>query len=826
MRKLWIFLFILGCNSVFSQKTMHGQVIDYDTAVPIAFAKIKYNHKTIVSNWEGKFSIEIQDSTEPLLFTYNGYFDKTYYQTLGQKSILIKMIANQKKKSQEIFTENKVNTIIKKVIETKPSNQPEKALSSFEYKNYEHLLVSANPDSISGKIDTIIKKNFFGNKRVRLDSSNFKFKKFVEKQHLYQTEKVNLIQYNGSRSKETVLASRMAGFKHPLYEYLGLNLVSYSLYENKLDILGVSVHNPISNYGRKLYVFKIIDTVKVEGRTAFRIYFQPKKLSSNRLRGLLYIDSESNAICKAYFRIYGMATINVLYTFNYLKEHKIWFAEKRKITVVKGTNSEDLTILGNTISFSSGIEGINSNASDHVYLKLESTPYDIKINQSVAFKNPFIKIEVPEKSMTIPDSYWKNFKKDTIDVRKIPTYTSLDSISEAAKVEYKIFLGKKIYNGYFPVKYVDVDLKSLVKYNNFEGFRFGLGGVTSDKLSDTYKISGYAAYGLKDRKLKYDITPSYLLDKETNTWASASYTDDLKEIGQVQFATEPRRFKVYDSRPINISTFYNHKTFAAFIESSYVAKTNVYFGISRSAITPLFDYNFVAHDKTYANFNVTSVQLALQWNPYSEYMQTATGRFEIEKKYPKIALQLTKSIANLMGDDFDFSKIDVRIINEIPYLSGQNTSFILQGGIAIGDVPITHLYSVAPNNLNKDSMLKRITFAGKNSFETMYYNEFFSSKYVSFQTRHTFNKVKLGYKINPLFSIVTRMAFGTMDKPEQHLGFDYKTLEKGFFESGVEANQIFKGLGLTFFYRYGPNGLPKFEDNLSLKISYVLDLGF
>ena len=201
-------------------------------------------------------------------------------------------------------------------------------------------------------------------------------------------------------------------------------------------------------------------------------------------------------------------------------------------------------------------------------------------------------------------------------------------------------------------------------------------------------------------------------------------------------------------------------------------------------------------------------------------------QFEIEKKYPKIALQFTKSIANLMGDDFDFAKIDIRIVNEIPYLSGQNTSFILQGGIALGDLPITHLYSVAPNNLNKDSMLKRITFAGKNSFETMYYNEFFSSKYVSFQTRHTFTKVKLGYKINPQFSIVTRMALGTMDKPEQHLGFTYKTLEKGFFESGVEANQIFKGLGLTFFYRYGPNGLPKFEDNLSLKISYVLDLGF
>jgi hypothetical protein len=36
-------------------------------------------------------------------------------------------------------------------------------------------------------------------------------------------------------------------------------------------------------------------------------------------------------------------------------------------------------------------------------------------------------------------------------------------------------------------------------------------------------------------------------------------------------------------------------------------------------------------------------------------------------------------------------------------------------------------------------------------------------------------------------------------------GVDYKTLNEGYFESGIELNQIFKGLGLTAFYRYGPN---------------------
>jgi hypothetical protein len=805
---------------------MQGQIIDYDTTIPIAFAKITYNNKTIKSDWEGKFSIEIQNDSKPIVFSYKGYYDKNYYLTEGAPFLLIKMITNDTLKDIEIYSENQVNNLIKKVIENKPKNQPEKALNTFEYKNYEYLLVSADPDSISSKIDTIYKKRLFGKTKIKLDSTNYKFKKLVQKQHIYQTEKVNLIQHNNKGNKETILASRMAGFKKPLYEFLGLNLVSYSLYENSLDILEIPIRNPLSNYGRKLFVFKLIDTLKIQGRTVYRVYFQPKKLKSNKLRGLLYVDAENFGIAKAFYRIYGIVNINATYTFNYLKDHQIWFPEKRKFIVVKGNNTEDLKVLGGTIKFNSSLEGLQKNASDRVYLKLESTPYDIQINKVVAFKTPSIKIDVPESNMIKPDSYWRSIRKDTLDVRKIQTYTNLDSLSVAENIEQKIFLGKKIINGYLPVSIVDVDLRSIIKYNNFEGFRLGIGGTTNNKLSEKYRIGFYGAYGFKDDKLKYGLTPSYLVDKETNTWVSASYLDDLSEIGQIQFATQGRRFKIYDPRPINISTFYNYKSAAAFIESKLIPKTDAYFGLSRSEIQPLFDYNYVVNGNTYTNFNITSALFAIQWNPFSSYMQTATGRIEIEKRVPKLSLQITKSIPNVMGNDFDFSKVDFRIVHEIPFLSGHNTSFILQAGIANGNLPLTHLYSIAPNNLNKETLLKRITFAGKNSFETMYFNEFFSSRYGSFQVRHTFNKVILAYKIKPEFSVVTRMAIGTMDKPEQHIGFSYKTLEKGFIESGVEANQIFKGLGLTFFFRYGPNGLPKLEDNLALKVSYVLDLGF
>ena len=131
----------------------------------------------------------------------------------------------------------------------------------------------------------------------------------------------------------------------------------------------------------------------------------------------------------------------------------------------------------------------------------------------------------------------------------------MDSLSVAEKIEQKLYIGRKIISGFYPIKFIDIDLRSIVKYNNFEGFRLGLGCVTNSKLSDQYKVSFYGAYGLKDNKIKYGITPSYLLQKETNTWINASYTDDNAEIASTNFATDGRGFKFYDSRPINISTF-------------------------------------------------------------------------------------------------------------------------------------------------------------------------------------------------------------------------------------------------------------------------------
>ncbi|MEZ4854749.1 DUF5686 family protein [Flavobacterium sp.] len=827
MQKIFVFFLLLFTAFGFSQTTIKGQVIDLDTTIPIAFAEILYNGATTKTNWEGHFELQITSFEKPIIINHKGYYQKFAFAKKNSSFLVIKIVSNTSEEKETQYTENSVNKLIKQVIENKSKNNPKTALKSYEYKNYENIVVTANPDSVTTKIDTIIRKNIFGTTKTKIDSTNFKFQKFIAKQHIYQTEKVNLIQYDSKHEKETVLATRMAGFSEPIYEFLGLNLVSYSVYENPFEILEIPVQNPISKFGRILYNYHLLDTVSVNGRKAYRVYFQPKKLRANKLRGLLYIDAENYAICKAYYRIYGIMNIKANYSFNYNAQHNIWFPKQRDIKIQKGTNKHDIKILGETIEFNASMEEkINNNVSDQIYIHITSTPFNVILNENTTIKNQYVKINVPKNSFSKENEYWSTFEKDTTDYRKTKTYQSLDSLSIASKIEKRILFGRKIFNGYLPVSYIDLDLRSLIKYNGYEGFRLGLGFITNEKLSENYKIAMYGAYGLKDRAFKYGITPSYRLDKESETWLNASYTNDVSELAETYFATDSRRFKIYDPRPINITTFYNHRTSAMAITSKIISKTDAFFSLTHDQINPLFDYIFITSNKAYTSYNLTTAQVAFQWNPYSNYMKTPKGILEYEKRHPKFSLQLTQSIPGVLNSDFSFTKIDFKTFYLIPYLSGQKSAILLQSGFAFGNIPLTHLYSIAPNNINRNAILKRLTFAGKNSFETMYYNEFFSDKYVALHLKHTFTKIKIGYGISPEFSIATRMAWGDISNPEKHIGLPFKSLNDGFIESGIEANKIFKGLGLTAYYRYGANHLPRFDDNISLKITYYLDLGF
>jgi hypothetical protein len=71
------------------------------------------------------------------------------------------------------------------------------------------------------------------------------------------------------------------------------------------------------------------------------------------------------------------------------------------------------------------------------------------------------------------------------------------------------------------------------------------------------------------------------------------------------------------------------------------------------------------------------------------------------------------------------------------------------------------------------------------------------------------------------------MGIGSLDTKEQHHDIPFKTMEKGYFESGLivanlfrfsYVNLIYFGIGAGGFYRYGSYALSTPSDNLAMKL--------
>ena len=382
---------------------------------------------------------------------------------------------------------------------------------------------------------------------------------------------------------------------------------------------------------------------------------------------------------------------------------------------------------------------------------------------------------------------------------------------------------KEIGNGFLPSKLFKFDLRYLVKYNQYEGLRSGLGGITNDGFSKRFRINTYFVYGFVDQESKYSIGGGFKLHKDKNTWVNYSYTDDLIETGSTKFILDKRFFQFFEPRLLNIDLFHKHITNQFTVEHEIKNNLLTEFQVAFSNIEPTYYYNFILNDKTYRAFGTSTAKLALQWMPFTTF-NSETGKIE-KDGFPKFTLQYTKSFKNVLGADFNFSKTDLRVIHQIKYTKPEAKSLItFTSGFANGKTPLTHMYHAYPNNINKETIAQRFSVAGINSFETMYFNEFFSDRFSTLILKHYFEPFHIAKRFNPQLVLINRYAIGDMSNKARHQNVSFDTLDKGYTEAGFELNKLLFGFGLSTTYRYGAYHLTNEEDNIALKFTFNITL--
>jgi len=396
--------------------------------------------------------------------------------------------------------------------------------------------------------------------------------------------------------------------------------------------------------------------------------------------------------------------------------------------------------------------------------------------------------------------------------------TQADSIN-------KSLISKALETGYLETPYFDFDLRYLIKYNQYEGIRTGLGGITNSNFSNTIRFEGYTVYGFLDEEFKYSFGTGIRLAKKTNTWINLSYTEDLQETGSSNFLTDQRFFQLFEPRLINIESFHKHTTKSLSLEHQLAPEilTETQFSISK--IDPKYNYTF-DHETlgVYDNFKLSLLTISAQLSLFSVFKQTTNGIIETTSGFPKFTIQYTKSFSNFLKSDFGFSKLDFRAIQQFKHRKEALTEFVLTSGMANGDIPITHTYHAYPNNVNKETILQRFSVAGTNSFETMYFNEFYSDRFATLQMKHRLNPINVSPWLKPELVLIYRYALGNMNNIERHQDISFSTLNQGYSEAGLEINKLFFGFGLSFAYRHGAYHLPEFEDNFAFKFTFNLNL--
>lgn len=822
MRLKNLILLIIFIAIAFSAKAqsyqINGKVIDSKSKEPLAFVNITINDGQYggTTDIDGVFRLQSKQQIHLLNFSYIGYESK-YLPIYNTKSIIVELESKSVELEEVLILPgiNPAHRIIKNVVRNRSINDPEK-LDAFSYTAYDKMVVTSD-------IDSVINNQSMWSRDTTLE----KVQNFFKKQDLFLMESIIDRKFmKPDRNYEHVIAQRVSGFKDPIFTFLLSQIQSTSFYKPLISLLGKNYVNPISKGSTNKYIFIIQDTtITARGDSLFMISFQPKFGSNfDGLKGVLAINSNKWAIQNVRAEptskneLFDLK-IQQLYE---LVDDKQWFP-KQLNTDIKLNN--DKAGFNTSDTSSKKINELSIIAIGKSYLM------NIQINPELVkreFSN--VTVELAEDASDQTEEFWNAYRGDTLSSKDQLTYHFMDSLGKAEKFDQAAQKLQVMLRGKIPMGKLDLDASRFIDYNDYEGFRFGVGLETNYKFSKILGFGGYIAYGLKDKKFKYRADASVLIDKYREVEFGVSKYQDVFESGGVSFFDDnPSIFDLSSVRSYLINQMNFTKGESTYIQFRALRDFKFNIGLNSYSKQSQGEYKYrpLLSGGAFLDmsqlFEFTDLSLGFRWAFKEKFFKRKDIRMSLGTKYPIVHFNYTKGLNNVLGGQFEYNRYDLRIEKSFYSRYLGKTTMRLQLGYIDSDLPYPNLY-------NGIGSYKSFTIYAPYSFATMRMNEFLSDKYIALFFTHSFGKLLINSdKFSPEIVIVSNIGFGDLSNRFNHLWTSFNTMEKGYFESGFLVNDLVNlqlyTIGISVHYRYGPYSLPKTMDNFAFKFTIKFALG-
>ena len=809
---LLLAIILFSAETLFGQShTLSGKITDERNRQPLAFVNVVINdgQQGVISDIDGRYSITANEPITKVKFSSIGYEPKDINLQAGQNKCNVALTPKTFELGEVTVEagENPAHRIIDSLMAHRKANNPN-SLESYSYHIYDKMVITVDSSSFGQAV---------ANDTAMQMADLHYFDSIMKKSDLMVMETASEVMFMApDRKLQHVLGTKIAGMKEATFMYMVSSMQSVSFYDETVSITGTDYVNPISRGSKTRYFFTLESVHPIgQGDSLYVISFHPMRGSSfNGLRGTMTVNSDGWALqsVKASPDVQDglfKADIQQLYQ----KVEGQWFPKQLNLNLI----FPSMVVSMDDASFPMAAIGKS-------YLN------DIEINPDIS-KRQFSDIEVkvdPDAAFR-DETFWDAHRIDSLTERVKATYILVDSLTQGTDIFDRVLglTDKLMTESALPIGWFNLDIDHIINISSTRGVYLGLGGSTNDRLSRWFSINGSFGYWTRIKSWDYGGGMKLKLNRQRQMELAFQYSHRSEPMGEFGGMLELDNGSVFSTDNYKYTFYENIRTRRDRFDLSYSTRFahhfKAYLNLSRSHkhYTEQFYLN-PSDVQTEGRFTVAELKLRFAYK--EKFLSTPQGIRSLGTLYPIVWVSYQHAFPNVLGGEYEYDRFKFEASKNFytPYLGVAKV--LLQAGYATETCPVMETFNIL-------GTYERVGIYSPGSFSTMRLDEFFCDRFVALYLSHNFSGML--WKTNspvfkPELSIVTNIGWGDMRRAEAYPDKNFKTMEKGYFESGIVINGLLANpmakLGLGVFYRYGPYSLPNVWDNFAWK--YSASIGF
>ena len=819
-----------------------GEIVDEDGyAIPNASAIYKGHHVAVVSDINGKFSIERHEGWT-LTFSSVGFKTQTVKVTQDTPSYLRIVLKEDSRNLSEVVIKSKRDKysrknnpaveLMKRVIAAKERTDLDNH-DYYQYNKYQKITFSVNdikPDDLD---KGIFKKQSWLADQIETSTFN---NKLILPISVDETVTQHIYRKDPKVEKDIIKGQRSDGINNVLQTGEILNTMlkeiftDVDIYDDHVRLLQYQFTSPIGETAISFYRFYIEDTVYVDRDLCYHLQFLPNNQQDFGFRGEIWILADSTLhVKRCNLTLPKKSDVNFVDNLQIIQEYTRLPEGDWALT------TDDMFVEMSIAKFlTKAIVIRTTRMSDYAFDELPDKLFKGKT-----------KVLHESNAMMRDEAFWDKYRSVELTKSESSMDAFINNLSQQKAFKYIIFGVRAFIENFVetgsqnhPSK-VDIGpINTMISSNFIDGVRTRISAQTTANLNPHWFLSGYYARGWDSRKNYYKGELTYSFNKKEylprefpkRTLTFTSTYDVCSPSDKFMHTDKDNVFTALKWTKVEKMMFYNRQQLSFEREEEWGFRTTISLKTEENEacgdlfFKPLSMVGMEDAMTGQGKFRTTEARIELRYAPGETFINTKQRRLPVNLDAPVFTLSHTTGIKGFLGGDYDYNFTEASIYKRLWLNSWGKIDILAKGGIQWNKVPFPLLIMPAAN---LSYIISDETFNLINNMEFL--NDRYASLDISWDLNgKIFNRIPLLKKLKWREWLGIKCLWGTltdknnptlaanagdgmlMEFPEGSYIMDSK---RPYIELIAGIHNIFKIIHIQYVHRLNYNHLPTATKN-------------